>query len=407
MQRFLTRFLLPAAFIGASVAGAVIMVKSAETAEAEPPVAEHPLVDVVEVSRQAHHPTVSGTGVVEAARQVSIVPEVGGRVKFQSPNLVVGGRFEQGEIMVELDDRDYRIAIRQQRNQVAQAKLELEVEQGRGNVAEREWEMLSSKDAAPDPERGRLARRQPHAQAAEVGVDAAKSGLDKARLDLARTVIKAPFGSTVVSESVEVGQVVGNASVLATLVGTDEVWARASVPVEYLRLIEVPGVHGASGPSARVVQTLRSGQQVTWEGRVIRLIHELDSDSRTAQVLVAVERPFDPGPGQLPLLPGAFVRVEFTGELVPDVVQVPRRAVVEGRFVWVVDPQGTLERRELEVAWGDEQALYATSGLAGGERIVLDPPALAIEDMPVRAQEASPPTPRTADAGDAKTKTEG
>jgi RND family efflux transporter MFP subunit len=404
MKRLLK--ILPAiAFVAAGIGAAAVMVKSTETAEPETPTPEHPLVDVLEVTSEARHPTVSGTGVVEPAKQVSVTPEVAGRVKFASPNLVVGGRFEAGEVMVKLDDRDYRIAVRQQRSQVAQAKLELEVEQGRGNVAEHEWGMLS-KEGGEGAERGRLARREPHAEAAKVSVDAAKSGLDKARLDLQRTVIKAPFASTVISESVEVGQVVGNASALATLVGTEEVWARVSLPVEYLRLIEVPGLDGGSGSKARVVQTLRNGRQIEWEGRVIRLINELDTESRTAQVLVAIDHPFDPGPSQLPLLPGAFVRVEFSGELVPDVVEVPRRAVVEGRFVWIVDSQGTLERRELEVAWGDDDSLYATAGLAGGERIVLDPPAIAVDDMPVRAQESSPPNVRTADAG-AETKTEG
>lgn len=401
MKNIVAKVLVPLAIVAGGGATAAVMIKSAQSADPAPPAVEPPLVEVVSLSYAPGKPIVTGTGVVEPARQVSVSPEVAGRVKSISPSLVVGGRFEQGEVMARIDDRDYRIAIRQQRNQVKQAQLELEVEEGRSNVAQREWKLLSDGGTALDGELGRLARREPYQEAAKMGVDAARSGLERARLDLSRTVIKAPFNATVIDESVEVGQVVSSNGPLATLVGTDEIWIRVSVPVESLRLIDVPSLGASCGSKARVTQVLGDGESAEWTGEVIRLVNELDPESRTAQLLVSVPDPFDPEPGGLPLLPGAFVNVQIDGPALADVIRVPRVALVDGSSVWVVGAEDRIDKRSLAVSWGDDDSVYVTSGLEAKDRVVTGGLSLPLEGMEVRPRPGEDPT-RIADTGDAE-----
>ncbi len=339
MHRFLTRFLLPLVITGAAVAGAAIMVQSAESAEREPPEPTPPRVEHVVVRAEPARPQLRGTGVVEPAREATLSPQLSGRIVYLSPSLVVGGRVAEGEVLLRIDKRDYKIAVRQQRAQVQQAQVELELEKGYGKVAKREWELMGN----PEQD-GRLPSREPQREAAEVKVESARSSLERAKLDLQRTAIRAPFNATVRAESVEVGEIATPGQVVATLVGTDSLWVRVSVPVEYLSLIGVPGYGVTEGATARVIQRLGGRGQVEREGRVIRLVNELDPESRTAQVLVEVDHPFESGSGQLPLLPGAFVEVEFSGNEVPAVLVVPRLAVFEGRSVWVVDHEQRLLR---------------------------------------------------------------
>jgi len=388
MNRWITRLVLPLVITGAAVGGAAVMVRSAESAEREPPEPTLPEVEHVEVRAQPARPRIRGTGVVEPAREATLSPELSGRIVHLSEDLVVGGRLAEGDVLLRIDERDYQIAVKQQRAQVEQAKVELELEQAYGKVAREEWDLMGNTTAD-----GRLASRVPQREAAEVKVDAARSTLERAKLDLGRTTLRAPFNATVIAESVEVGEIATPGQVVATLVGTDALWVRVSVPVEALGLIGVPGPGVAEGSSARVVQRLGSRGAVERDGTVVRLVKQLDAESRTAQVMVEVTDPFDPKPGELPLLPGAFVEVEFLGNEIDEVVAVPRVAVFEGRRTWVVDDQQRIRQRSLEIAWGDDEYVYATGGLRTGERVVVTPPSPAIEGMEVHSEPAEPEAP--------------
>lgn len=385
MKRFLTRFVLPGLITAAAVAGAVVMVGSAESAERERPELPPPLVEHVEVKADDARPKVWGNGVVEPAHEATLSPELSGRITYLSPSLVVGGRVRAGDVLLRIDRRNYELAVKQQRAAVHQRQAELELEQAYGKVAKNEWDSMMGEGTKADG--GRLASREPQREVAEVLVEAAHSTLDRARLDLERTVIRAPFNATVRSETVEEGEIATPGQVVVTLVGTDTLWVRVSIPVEHLGLIGVPGMGTGEGAKARVVQRLGDRGAVERPGRVIRLVNELDPESRTAQVLVEVERPFDPPPGELPLLPGAFVEVELEGQEPLRVVTVPRLAVVDGHDAWVVDGEQRLRKRQLRVAWGDEAHVYATAGLSAGDRVVVTPPPTALEGMVVRSEE--------------------
>jgi multidrug efflux pump subunit AcrA (membrane-fusion protein) len=106
-------------------------------------------------------------------------------------------------------------------------------------------------------------------------------------------------------------------------------------------------------------------------------------------VLVEVKDPLDPPQGELPLLPGAFVRVEIDGRNAQDVAPVPREAVFGGDRVWIVADDDTLQPSELQIAWSDDETVFARSGVEDGARLLLtDLPAL-VEGMSVRVSEST------------------
>ena len=137
-MKIVTRLLLPGIITATAIAGAVMLVQSAESAEREPPAVEAPLVEFIRVQRESVPPSLPGTGVVEPAREAMLSPELSGRIVYMSPSLVVGGRFEKGEVLLRLDKRDYQIALGQQRSQVEQAKVELELEKAHGKAGAKE-----------------------------------------------------------------------------------------------------------------------------------------------------------------------------------------------------------------------------------------------------------------------------
>ena len=345
-----------------------------------------PLVKVMTAEAVNHTLTVPGQGTVTAARQVVLQPEVSARVQQVHPRLVAGGLLKAGETVVELNSRDYQLAITQQRANVQRARLELEMEQGLQKVARREWELFGE-DKPQDPEEGKLALRKPHIQNARANLAAANSAVAQASNNLAKTRLEAPFNAMVLSESVDVGMLASPQTPLATLVGTDAYWVQVSMPYDQLPKLKVPGLNAGADEGAAAKVTLDAGAATTsFDGRVLRLLGDMDPVGRLARLVVEVKDPLglERDGTTWPLLLGAFVKVEITGETLQGVVALPRTAVHSGDTAWVVSGDGTLHIRTLEVAWRTPERVYARGGVTPGEQVITSRLDGAIDGMKVR-----------------------
>jgi len=376
MNQMATRVGIPVLILAIGLGVAGLMIATRPTAERAEPNVRPPVVEVVAVTAIDSVAKVLATGVVQPAKQIALTPEVTGRIVWQSDDLVPGGRVTKGQNLARIDSRDYAARVEQARSTVKGAQLELQLEQGRQQVAAKEWSLLG-KDDAESP----LALRAPHLSAAKASVAAAEAGLAQAQNNLGRTVLRAPFNALILDESVDPGQVVGPGSVAATLIGSDEVWVRVSVPVAHLLAVALP-TEDAPGSTAWVTQRLGGGSTVKRQGEVTRLLPQLDPQTRTAQLLVTIADPLGE-PGGVPLLPGAYVEVSIDGAVIPDAVAVPRTALDGGDTVWIVDAEDQLHARPVTVGWRDADLVFVTVGLAAGERVVISPIALPIDGQQV------------------------
>jgi RND family efflux transporter MFP subunit len=381
MQKLLLRVAIPGLIllIGAACAGALVfLAPSAGRGGKEVPA---PLVDVVVVEHTDALARVEASGLVVPAREVSITPEVSGRIIAVSDKLRVGGRFGEGEVMARIDPRDYLLAIEVEKGRVHQAELEYELEIGRGDIARREWELLGNGRPASEAP---LALRKPHLETAAQNLEGARSSLKRAELALERTSLRAPFNAIIIDERIDVGQVVGPGGPIITLHGTDRFWVQVSVPVEKLSVLDIPGLNAPDGSLARVTQGTGAPADVARTGQLVGLAGQLEPQTRMAQLLVAVDAPLDEPSGALPLLAGSFVDVTLFGRSLRDTVAIPRTAVTDGDRVWIVTPENTLARRTVEIGWRDATSMYVDSGLVPGERVVTSPLATPLEGLPVR-----------------------
>lgn len=345
--------------------------------------AEPMTVEVFEARLGRARVRVQATGTVEAAEVVDVVPEVAGRIVWRAKQLLPGGRFGKDETLARIDAREYALAVEQERAQVRAAALEVELEQGRGKVAAREWELLKGDGA---PKKSPLVLRRSQLETTQANLAGAKSGLARAKLNLERTTLRAPFNATVVTESVAIGQRVGPTGPVAQLVGTDEFWVRVGVRVEALRDIEIPGLNAESeGSPARITQRMSDGSTIVRNGRVIRLVEKLDPQTRRAQVLISIPQPLVPGGDGLPLLPGAYVEVEIVGTEVSNVASVPRNAVYDGQRVWTVN-DGALKPVQVAVRFAQDDEVFVSGALEDGTMVVVTPLATPVEGARVDPQ---------------------
>lgn len=245
----LKRAFVPLGIVAVGIAAAMVMIDNrpqAAQVEVEVPAT---FVDTVRATPDDHIAVVRAMGVVKPERQVVIQPEVSGRVIEQNTQLVPGGRVRSGDPLIRVDPRDYTAAVTATQADLAQANLSVREEKTLRRVAEHEWK---DRPQGFSEETLEFALREPHLDVAQARVSSAKSRMAKARRDLERTLVRAPFDALVVTEDVEVGQTVAPGVPIATLVGVDRYWVMVSIPVAQLGHLEVPGVNTEADQGSKV-----------------------------------------------------------------------------------------------------------------------------------------------------------
>ena len=142
-MKFNSRQLLPIGILGGGIAIAGLLITSGGSAQKAVPEVKPLLVQTIAPQLEDLPVPVRGTGVVTPAKQVALMPQVAGKIVETSAKLMPGGRFQAGELIARIDPRDYTAARDAAQSQAQRAELELALERGRGEVAEREWEMIA------------------------------------------------------------------------------------------------------------------------------------------------------------------------------------------------------------------------------------------------------------------------
>jgi len=368
--------LLPLGVLGGGLATAMALNSMGTSADQAPPTFEPVRVDVMNVQPTDYPAEIQATGVVEAFERVVLMPQVTGEVVWSHAALKPGARFPKGTLLARIEDADYKLQVTQAQAQVESARTDLQLEKARGQQAQREWELLGRTETNP------LALREPQQAAARAALASAEANLKTAELNLSRTRLRTPFDATVLSDDLSLGQVVSPTTSVATLQSNDLFRVVVAVPVRDLQWIDW---EGEDASSATITQALGNASSISAEGRVAELGGELDPATRTAQVYVEVPNPLDQADGSIPILPGAYVDIAIHGRTVSDVVKLPRKALLEGRFVYTVGSDDTLASRDVQVLWGTPDDVFVY-GLAEGDRVITTSLSLPILGMPLAPQ---------------------
>ena len=369
--------------IAAAVALAILLVSLApqpQSRELPPPI---PFALTGTVAAVPGPIPVFGSGTVRPVREVTLMPQVGGKISSVDPAFRSGKRVQAGQTLLQIEPQDYQYRIEVALADVAARRVALLEAQQQAAIAAAEyagfteWQTGAGPAAEPSP----LTLRQPQLQAAEAALARDEARLAEARLALSRTVITAPFDGFVRSESVDVGQVVAAGAELGSLFAADTVEIPVALPEADAALI--PGLWTASGDLDPPLVTTRviaeyGAQRFAWSGHVDRVEAAVDSQTRTVTVVVQVPAPFSAGSpldgaaagGNPPLLVGSWVAVEIDGVTMQDAYRIPRAALQTGNEVWVVRDNGTLGIVPVRVWQRADDAVYVTGTLQAGQPVI-------------------------------------
>lgn len=359
-------------------------------AERKPHAAFMPLVEVMQVETVNLQTTVGTMGNVIAAESVNLTPRISGMVQWVSPNFIEGGILKKGEVLVELDPTDYKLAIVQSQNDLAKAEYNLKLEQGQQAIVRREFELLGSE--LKDQER-ELVLRKPHLAAAKAAVSAAEAALKQAQLNLERTRPEAPFNSIIISRNANIGawmSAFSTGTPLAKLVGIDHFWINVSVPVDKLKWLKIPGINSKFGSIAKISYESAWGKGVYRLGKVTRLQAELEPEGRMAKLVVEVADPLcqkAENKALPPLMLGTYVRVEIEGLGLDNVLKLPESTVREGGQLWLLTKANALDIRNVNPVWRQDGFVFIDAGaLPEHAKIITSDLAAPVQNMQIRTE---------------------
>ncbi len=387
--RLLLQILLPLAVLLAGGWLAWVVASRHQEPVVAPTTARGPIVRTQVAAATDLRIDVDTQGTVEPFRTVELSSQVGGRILAVSPALRAGGFFAPDEVLVEIDPADFELYVVQQEAAVARAELRVLQERAEADAAVRAWKQLEG-EAAADP----LVTRGPQILDAEKSLAAARAMLERSRLDLQRTKVKAPFAGRVRSAFSEVGQMVQPGQHLAIVTDVAVVEVRLPIPAADAAFLDLPmdflgKDHGGSSAGVRL-RTEFAGRACEWTGTVVRTEGEIDRRTRQLTVVARVDDPYAPSnpAGRPPLLVGMFVQARIQGRVFSGVITLPRAALSFGDHVWIVDAEQRLRRRDVQVLREQADRIVVSSGLAAGDLVCITSLETPTDGMPVRLVDA-------------------
>jgi len=382
-RRLVINILLSLIVITAGVAGAAYISKSAPKARKRPPTRMIPLVQVISVNPDDHGVTVSAMGTVIPAREIILEARVAGEIVAIDPEFTVGGFLEKDSEVLRIDSQDYELALTLARAKVKEAESKLKLLEAEAESARDEWRQLYRDRNQVNTEPPPLVFKQPQVTAARAMLIAENAAVQKAQLDLSRTRIHTPFNALVRTKHVDIGSQVSVQEKLAELVGTDEYWIQASLPVDRLNWIMIPRRPAEPGSKVRILH--RNGYEIA--GKVIKLLGDLGSEGRMARILIEVKDPLNIKTGEKDrpaILIGEYVRIEIEGRNLPNVYRIPRAALRDNSDIWVVDQDGKLDIRRVEILWRDAETVLLREGLRPDDQLIVSDLPAPVNGMPVQ-----------------------
>jgi RND family efflux transporter MFP subunit len=323
--------------------------QAADAAGGKPATQQLPTVTVVVPGRHPVDRAISATGTLAAKRDMPV--GVAGEGGMVTRVLVEPGQWVQRGQVLATVDRSVQIqtadslaaAISVARADLTLAQAELQRAQslvGRGFISQADVQRrIATRDAA--------AARVKVAQAS-LGEQRARNG----RLD-----IRAPASGLILTRQVEAGQIVSSGSgVLFRMAENGQLEMRAQLAENDLQQVRV-----GSRATVTPVGDVRRFDGTVWQVSPI-------IDQQTRQGVARIQLAYDRA-----LRPGGFASAQIVGGM-GDQPQLPQSAILSddnGNYVFVVDRNNTVQRRNVRLGAVTESDVAIADGLSGNERVVL------------------------------------
>lgn len=351
-------------------------------AKAPPPQAPPPEVAVIEVRPGPVTVYDEYVAQTQAPNTIEIRSQVTGLL--QSQGFADGARVKPGDLLYVIDPRPFEAQLAQAKASLAQAEANLINAQQ--NLA-RNSRLIAQKAVSQQDYDTAVAQEH----AGQALVEAQKALMRNAELNLEFCTIRAPRDGFMSSSQVKPGALVtAQQTLLTTLFSSDPMWVYFSISEDKLlelqrTLKRPPGERTDLAPPFHI--RLADGTDYALAGKLNFVDAAIDQKSGTLQVRVSV-----PNPDRI-LRPGLFVRVTVAAFENPTAIRIPQQAVtqLQGlKSVYVVGAGDKAEQRQIVADYRLGNDWVVASGLAAGERVVVEGIGKVRPGAPVKPIVAAP-----------------
>ena len=379
---YLTRIAIPVVILAVGVASFAMLAVELEE-EKSPPVPLQVIQTRVKELQVLDYDVVVRThGTVQAHNEVRLSAEVSGQIVRVASNFEVGSYFSQGDVLVEIDPRDYKtiekVAKAQQLGAKAAVQLAIQDQERKLKLSER----IAVSDA--EVNQATAIRLQAEAQ-----LDAAIARVEQAKRDLERTKIRAPFDGRVRRKTVGLGQTIDQGAPLGEVFAIDYAEVRLPIAARELRFLNLPEM--AIDPPIDVLlhDGITEDTTLSWQAKIVRTEGTLDENSLELFAIARVKDPFGHRSRQPSLRIGQPVTATIKGKVLNDVIAIPRAAVRQLDQIFIVNKVDlTLMCVTINPLWSDEKhiivrhALLQNGDLLSTTRLVYAPDGTQVEIIP-------------------------
>ncbi|MFL5614396.1 MAG: efflux RND transporter periplasmic adaptor subunit [Gemmatimonadaceae bacterium] len=304
------------------------------------------------------------TGHFEAVNTVDVRPRVGGYV--QRVAFVEGATVHEGDVLFTIDARPYEA-------EVSRAEAELERARTRKQLADMELERAQRLVSTQAISREELDARTSGRAEGDASIRAAEAAVRVARLNLEWTVVRAPITGRVGRAEVTAGNLVQTgpgAPTLTTIVSLDPIYVYFDSDEQaYLKYMQSNRASGASSIGRPIYVGLANEPGFPHEGKLDFIDNRVDRTAGTIRVR-----------GVLPnashqFAPGLFARVRLVGGERHQATLIQDQAIgtdQDRKFVLVLKSDNTLEYRPITIGRMVDGLRSVESGVAPGDRVVIN-----------------------------------
>jgi membrane fusion protein (multidrug efflux system) len=391
---------LPVSLLGRSVlfavlTGAMLLTGCEKKEEAPKPTA--PEVGVVEPLQQDVPVFDEYVAQLNGPVNAEITPKVQGYLLRQ--NYQNGFFVKEGELLFELDPRQYQAAVDQAKADVAVAEANLSRVQA--DVARDT--PLAAQSAIPQKQLDNDVAEQ---QSWEAQLKAKKAALANAELNLGWTKVYSPIAGIAGVSNSQVGDLVGTSTKMTTVSQVNPIWAYFNVSESHFLTFAplvtkiITGKMSASQAGTTSIEYIQANDQpFPAKGTIIYVNRQVGTQTGTIQLAAQFANP------DAVLRPGGFGRVRIQNGVTKGALLIPQPAVMQVQSMYqvvVVTPQNKAVFRPVTVGDRVGPNWIITTGLQPGEKVVVDgilkiqqfaalDPEAARQGIPVAAKPFVPP----------------
>ena len=351
-------------------------------------------VDTITTQPTNYPIIVNANGTVEAQTRGDLVAQIRGEIVAVSDNFNTGGTFKKGDVLIQIDQRDYQADLSQALALLSQADAAYRQEQATAKQAKLDWKRLGNSTPAPD-----LVLRKPQLTAAKAQYDSAKAAADGAQLNLSRTTITAPYDGRVIERKAVLGQYLAVGTPIAEVFAIGGVEVRLPISQDefsQLGLDSFSAESEAVNPYTVSITSTVGNQGYQWDAVITRTDSTFDINTRQIDIIAEVQDPFGNISGQPALKIGQFVSARIQGRTIENVFVIPNKSIREGSYVYVVR-DGKLAKQTINIQWQDDQNALIGSGITNGEQVVTTSLNSTLAGASAKLSDAATPSAQASD----------